>query len=333
MQWLVHGLIPEGQTVLLLGSPHSGKSWILEQLAVCLSCESPLFGEDGFVTKQSSVILIDEDTPGDVLKSRLIRLCAALKKNPSQIAMSVKSMTGFHLESPAHIENLLSQISFLPKPVVVAIDSLHTVTKSWNENRTSDAQKITAVWNRIRLTGATLVIAHHASLKMEDYHDSFDFTGRGMGNTQLVAGSDGVIGCWAIPPEGSTQFLVRTKPRRTQLLVTKPFTVFLKEGVDWAALSILEEASKLPSENARRVFPLFKGENLKLTVQEVMEIIQKDLSETDVRETLHELEQNGCLVRGQEGKAHRYRYSLPPQLQQNNQLSVLNTYQEVLLGV
>ena len=75
---LVNGLIPEGHTVLLLGQPHSGKSWFSEQLAVCIAGGRLFLGDEGFTVQNGSVILIDEDTPTDTLEERLTRLAPAL---------------------------------------------------------------------------------------------------------------------------------------------------------------------------------------------------------------------------------------------------------------
>lgn len=319
-KWLVNGLIPEGHVVLLLGQPHSGKSWFVEQLALCIQSGERFLGHEGFSVQKGSVIIIDEDTPTDTLEERLNRLAAGIGVDVSRTGLDWRSMQGFLLYDDKQIEALKTDISRKSRPLLLVIDSLSGVMGGWNQNTTSDALKAASRWNELKTTGATLLITHHMSLHRKGSYKDWDFTAAGMGNTQLVGKSDTAIGMWAIPPVKPTRFIVKAKPRRKMLKATEPFTVQLIEPDDesWVYLGLIEEIPSQPSEVARQIFPLFYRDRMEnTTVQDVLQIVSKDYSEAAVREALHELIAEGALVRDKEkkGKSHRHRYSLNPEFE------------------
>ena len=55
--WIVDGLIGAEHTVLLLGKPHNGKSWIANQLAVS-AASGEKFSFGGIVKSQSALVTI-----------------------------------------------------------------------------------------------------------------------------------------------------------------------------------------------------------------------------------------------------------------------------------
>lgn len=312
-KWIVDGLIPMGHAVLLLGQPHSCKSWLAEQLAVCVAAGRTFLCAEGFAITPGSVLLIDEDTPTDTLEERLDRLCSAYNLVKSDLPLTYLSMEGIMLDNDAQMQKLIDRINGMKPPVLVILDSLSSLMGGWNENNTKDAVKAALTWKELKKTGATVIIIHHMSLKKKGSYKEFDFTGKAMGNTQLIAKCDTAIGMWRIPPEVPTCAVVKTKPRRTALTVTEPFAICLKEAEDksWALLTISEEIPSEPSEVVRSIFPLFYQDGLELYTSEVIEKVKKDYSEKDIREALHELEKEEALIRDTEkGREHRYKYKL-----------------------
>lgn len=315
--WMVGEFIPQGHAVLLLGQPHSVKSWFAEQLSICIATGMAFLGEYGFPVQKGSVILVDEDTPQDTLTERLDRLASAFGVSVSSIPLKIWSMRGFSLDSDSDINALTQEIYSMTPPVLVVLDSLGTMMGGWNENSTSDANKATKRWNELKATGATLLILHHMSLKKQGSYKEWDFTGKAMGNTRLIASCDTAFGMWRIPPEIPTRSVVKAKPRRTSLKAIGPFTVELHESKDksWAQLTAMEELMEMPSEVAKAVFPLFyKDRQQDVSVQDIKDDVSRDYSEVEIREALHELVEQKALIKDREkkGKAHRYRYSLNP---------------------
>lgn len=341
-KWVVNGLIPEGHIVLLLGTPHSMKSWLIEQIAICCSTGQPLFGEEGYKTQVSSVIIVDEDTPTDTLTTRLSRLKSGIDATTKE-PITPLSMTGFSLSNEPSMQMLLALIAQKEGKVLVILDSLSSMSGAWDLNKSRDANRIFDQIKRLKSAGATVIVAHHMSLKKESSFEDFDFTSKALGSTLLVAFCDTAIGCWRIPPDVPTRSVIATKPRRTALKVTKPFGIELIEdkSLTWAKIEFCGELPVEPSDQAVRIFPVFYNDRRELTVSQVVEALSKDLSESDVRNALHELEKNKCLARGQAkgARGNRYIYSLSPDMfppetkvgQDPEDYMILDTYQARLL--
>jgi len=329
-KWLVKGLIPDGHAVLLLGQPHNGKSWVAEQLAVCVASGRRLFNE--FDVKQGPVVLIDEDTTGNVLEERLDRLTTRVGMRLSDLPIDSRSLTGFYLWDDQKRNDLVTHLNTLPHPKLVVIDSLNKVMLGKNLDRTEGATQATHYWNELKNTGATILMVHHMTLKKSSNYAGFDVTKLAMGNTMLVAGSDTALGVFRLPTDdGSTLFVMKPQERRTKLAVRDPLGVELREDQDqsWAKLVLLDEIPGTPSDAAVRVFPLFRDDKLTLTVDQTIKTIGKDLSEADVRRALHELHDEECLVcETQSGKAHRYEYKVDPGF--DNPWALTTSYREAL---
>ena len=280
-------------------------------------------GEDGFTVKTCSVILIDEDTPTDTHNMRLKRL------NTCGANIQDLSMTGFRL-LPPQVEELINRIQSLAPPVVVLMDSLSTISPAGNLDKTGDAMRMMSQLNKIKTTGATLIVSHHLSLKKPSGYNDFDFTPSSMGNTMLVAQCDTALGIWRMAPEIPTRFAVSAKPRRSALGITKPFAVELLEGKnkDWAYLTLLEDIPDKPTRVDVDIFRVFSLYRSPVTVQSIMGKAQKDYSEMEIRESLHRMEKEGVLEKGI-GSRNLFRYSIHPNI--INQFALLSTYQEELL--
>ena len=118
-EWMVHGLIPKGHVVLLIGQPHSMKSWLAEHLGLCIASGSRFLNE--FRVEAGSVIMIDEDTPSDTLDERLDRFTTAMSISITNLPFEVRSMRGFQFRD-SDINQLVTDIQSLTPPVLIIID-------------------------------------------------------------------------------------------------------------------------------------------------------------------------------------------------------------------
>ena len=329
--WLVQGLIPKGHCVLILGTPHAGKSWFLEQVGACVSTGSNLFGVDGFTTRRLPVILIDEDTPTDVLESRLRRLGLkhlSLKGKTSFLIrhqgensiFDIWSMTGFRLQDNRALIEAIQEYG----DCLILLDSLLTISGTHSLNRTETALWLAEEWKKLRSKGATILIAHHTSLKKI----GTEMTSASMGNTQLIAQSDTVLGIERIQPEKPARFKVTPKSRRVALSVTDPFFLELQETRQWVQLSLMDHSPEKSYGSDIRILPLFINDQNR-SVKEIWEQVKEDLSLFAVRSSMHRLESEGCLIRGTEAH-NRFTYHLNQEL--SSDYSVLSVFQEQLLG-
>ena len=235
--WIVKGLIPQGDLVFALGYPHAGKSWVMNQLACAAVTGRNLFFTEEFETKKcGSVVLIDEDTPTDLLHKRLSRVATAFSTVPEEI--DVRSMTDWRLDR--NVGLLLSEMETRPKPILLIFESLSKIIPpEWDPNKTADAIKIVRHINRLREV-ATVVGSHHLSEKKEYKFGDEDFDRKAMGNTQLNAGCDTIFGVSELI--SGAIFGIQPKSKRTAL-EGKPFAVELKEDKQhtWAYLKYLED--------------------------------------------------------------------------------------------
>jgi len=311
----VDGLIPELQSILVLGKPHSGKSWFTEQLAVCVASGIKFLNE--FEVKQRSVVIYDEDTPSNTFKRRIDRLARGIGRNISDLAIDAHTNEGFLLTNSTNRNLLISLVKALDNPLVI-IDSLVKITGSKDIDKTKEGSSISALWNQIRDTGATVIIVHHMTLKKEARIYDMDVTHLSLGSTQLVAGCDTDISIFSTSTD---EFTIKPHGRRDMLRVNHPFAVRLIEDKEqtWAKLIMLEEPPRLPSGDAKSIFLLF-NDTSSLTVEKISKRTQKGLSEIDIRLALKELVEEKVIV--SDNEAHnRFIYQLNLDFNSTNALT------------
>ena len=318
-EWIVKDLIPQGDSVFSLGYPGAGKSWVLDQLAYAAASGHCLFPPDAFEVKMCSVILIDEDTPTDLLDSRTKRIAKAF--GVSQDIVDIRSMTGWRLDRNTEI--LVREMQSMEQPVLVIIDSLSKVMPpKWDPNNTSDAIKTVRHINRLKGVG-TVVTAHHISEKKEYKFGDPNFDRKAMGNTQLNAGCDTIFGVFELCSY-PTVFGIQPKTRRTQI-VEQPFAVELREDSQrtWALLKLLDDVPSQIPALARKVAPYLYWGNGPYTVDEFGKETKGLLSRKDTRVAFDYLVEVGF------AKLTGHQYSLNPEMK--SPLQLLTSVQEELV--
>jgi archaellum biogenesis ATPase FlaH len=315
-RWIIEGLIPEGQIILVLGQPGNYKSWWMGQLAVDVAGRYQHL--NAFDAKPASVIYIDEDTPEDVFGDRLDRIASARGIKVADLPIKTRPMEGFFLADKNKRAALKSDIRLLKaqgKNVLVIIDSLIKVTAGSNLDRTAGASKVMSYLTELRDAGATIVAVHHMTIKKKVELDLLNLLGLALNSTVLISVCDTAFIVLGVQKEGESLFLIVPQARRVSLSHSKPFGVMLLEDdkQNWALLEKMAEIPKFPSEDVRRIFPLFRDDGEELSVKETCDRVQKDFTEAAVREALHELEKEGCLkLDVEKGKSHRFMYRLHP---------------------
>jgi hypothetical protein len=251
-----------------------------------------------FDVQECNVIYIDEDTPTDVYEERLSRM--AYGKPLNQLAIDRLSMTGFYLFQDGQRQNLVNDIRRLNsqgKPVLVIIDCLVKVMAGMNLDTTSGASTVMRHLSELRDAGATVVIVHHISLKKPLNLDVIDVMGRLLNSTVLVSSSDTAFAIQRAPIQEQTIFYIKPQARRTSLDIDSVFAVGLIEDAqkNVAVLLPFKEVPRIPSCDAKQLFQLFPDENTELTVKQIHENLQEDLSRHTIRAGLAELVEQKCL--------------------------------------
>lgn len=181
IEWLVPGLLPIGETVLLGALPKVGKSKITIDLAFCVATgESRFLGQE---VKQGRVLLITPDASAQSLKSELTK--RGFRK---QDTANLHVIPRWNIDQMAVLEAELESF----RPTLVVIDSLKKITagKEISENSAEFADNIyllTDMLNRYRASG---ILVHHANkgndaIGVEQFRGSTAIVGA-CGNTWML---------------------------------------------------------------------------------------------------------------------------------------------------
>jgi hypothetical protein len=149
--WTVEDLFPEGGLAIISGQPGHFKSWVILDIAVAVSGETKLFGH--FDTKQSNVLVIDEENGERLLQKRLKKV--GINKDLPIFYYSNETFT----VSDASIEALLGRCKEFNIGTLI-IDSLVRIHKG-DENSSGDMSQIFNKLRRITAKGITVILIHH----------------------------------------------------------------------------------------------------------------------------------------------------------------------------
>jgi len=153
----VEPLFPLGHLCVVLAQSGVGKSFATEYLAGCVA-----FGKDylGMKTTYGNILIVDQDTPTDVLEERLGRIAAGMG-GPPRYTLAYESMQD-------HAFNWrLYQMINEANPTLVVIDSLHSLCGKSNSNSTLDMSKLAELKARCLTPDRTIIINHHLTEKTE----------------------------------------------------------------------------------------------------------------------------------------------------------------------
>ena len=176
MDWLVSGLLPVGETVLLCALPKVGKSKLAIDLAFSVATgESRFLGQE---TKQGKVLLITPDASKQSLKQELTKRGFRKQDSPN-----LHIFPEWSIDQMAVLEEELENF----RPDLVVIDSLKKITagKEISENSAEFADNIIALNDMLKRYRATGILVHHAN-------KSNDAIG-----VERARGSTAIVGsCW-----------------------------------------------------------------------------------------------------------------------------------------
>lgn len=199
--WLVKGLICQGDTTMIVGEPNVGKSWISLSLAVAMADnKSQWLGHE--VQNHGKVLYIDEENPHDVVYHRLRQLGAE-----NLTGLRYLHRQGVRLDR--NFDKLLDE-AIAYEPSMIVLDSL-TRFHTKDEN---NAGEMASLFNDsinvlCRETGAAVILLHHTN--KSDSNSSYVKT---RGSSDIGAAID--CGIEARKTGANSFNLVHFKSRRTQ---------------------------------------------------------------------------------------------------------------------
>jgi predicted ATP-dependent serine protease len=304
---LVDGILATQSFVLVAGKPMSGKSWLAMALAVALATGTS-FLDKFAVPKRRRVLLVDQDTPSETLRERLVSM---MPPEASHENLHVLSQQGLELDTKEGIKKLLSAMKNARASVVI-IDSLAaSVSSEFRENDADSVRKLLKTHLRQShifpiFRKCTFVLLHH----LRKGGDSDDLDGvRGSG--AVVAEADAVFLVFPFKDRG--HFVVRPVWKRFDLGTT-PFLAGVEEQEgERRHVRFLRECFGTDPEEEEQLQHLImlvacSGE-AGITVKEVIAQTHLYYTQRQARRLLDLARERGLLIRRNEAH-NRYRFFL-----------------------
>jgi len=272
MDWLVSGLLPVGETVLLCALPKVGKSKLAIDLAFSVATgESRFLGQE---TKQGKVLLITPDASKMSLKHELMKRGFRKQDSPN-----LHIFPEWSIDQMAVLEEELEHF----RPDLVVIDSLKKITvgKEISENSEEFANNIIALNDMLKRYRATGILVHHANKN----NDAI--------GVERVRGSTAIVGaCWGtwmleqIPkkdPNNAKRMIVDPKdPKRIFTATCRDAEgttlniEFNLENNSWdfmGEVGVDEQEAKQQSTYQERILKVLRDNQRNLSGPEIMELM------------------------------------------------------------
>lgn len=305
-QWIVDKLIPANHLCVVLAQAGVGKSLLVENLAVHI-----VFGEPfcSAATVEGDVLLIDQDTPTDVLTQRLLNFGKGMR-GTQKYRLFVESMKQYSLSN----NSLIRVINNYTSAKVAIVDCLHSVCGKLNPNHTSDMNILARLKQECLTNGRTIIMNHHISEKADYTIDelmSSNAHNLAMGNSAIIQQADTYYAVGATAENGLTdKIYVRPVAKRVAvnsspliLKMTKPTEC--SEKLEYAGLFEPEF-----SDTEQDILALFRERPSDRTVKDIYEELGHKAGEKETRGALASLENKGLLVMNR--KSHNlFKYRLP----------------------
>ena len=158
-RWLVKGIVPEAELVVLYGQSTAGKSFVALDLFACVARGVPW---RGMKTKQARVIYLAAEGQGGFRN----RLEAYRQHHDSPTGLRMVLDAPNFLKADADL--LAKQIQAAGGTDVLVVDTLAQVSPGGDENSAEDVGKVLLSCRRLRAaTGAMIVLIHHAGKNLE----------------------------------------------------------------------------------------------------------------------------------------------------------------------
>lgn len=157
-EWLIKGVLPDAELVVLFGASGSGKTFVALDMAFAVAQGLPWRGHR---TKKGRVVIIAAEGAGGLTK----RVRAYAKHHDidlRDVAIDVITAAPNFLHEE-DIAEVLAEIKALGEVALVVVDTLAQVTPGANENGAEDMGRALANLRLIReMAGATVMAVHHA---------------------------------------------------------------------------------------------------------------------------------------------------------------------------
>ncbi len=155
VNWMIEGLVGQGDITIMVGDPNVGKSWLAMALGVALAQGQPDFL--GYpLHNHGRVLIVDEENPEDVVYNRLFKLGLTNSDLPNFRYLHDQ---GVRLDREP---DALLEEAELFEPTLIIIDSM-TRVHTEDENNAGAMSRLfnDGIKPLSRKTGATVLLLHH----------------------------------------------------------------------------------------------------------------------------------------------------------------------------
>jgi len=236
-----------------MGELHSGKAWLAEQLAICVGSGHDFL--DAFRVDQQRVILIDEDSGTSSFTRRFERLARGLNVDLRETPIDCYSRCGFLLYDRERREWLRDLIRKQRGTPLVIIDSLERIMGGELAGE-GEHSPLADFCHELRDAGGTMVVVHQTGARRQTRVEDWDVRKEARGFTVLIECFDLALATFRAPT-AQTEFVVKPIVRESQVKLTRPFTVALREDPEltWARLVLIDEVPELRGMHRREMLP------------------------------------------------------------------------------
>jgi hypothetical protein len=305
--WLVKPLIPLGHLCVILAQSGMGKSFVGEYLALCCAWNRPFLDME---TLSGPVLIIDQDTPADVLASRLKRMGAYFGGQPPH-EVYVESMAGHNIKDIPKLVNTY-------EPRLVIIDSLHSLCGKLNPNHTTDMNIWSWVKSECLTSDRTIVINHHISEKQTiNLEQLMDHTLHlsGMGSSAIKQLCDTEYILTSTTKDNKIDQIYLRPIAKRQAVGEKPVQMYLREpdNVNGNGPIFLEfdgYYEEGASDCESDIMLLMQQTGQEYTIAQAREAIGCKWNENKIRDGFKKLEKKGEVVM-RRGGSNLFKYRLP----------------------
>ena len=305
-RWTVGKLIPANHLCIILAQAGVGKSIVVEELAIHIIFGVPFCDMD---TIEGDVLLIDQDTPTDVLTRRLLNFGKGMP-GVQKYKLFIESMKQYHLSN----YSLMKVINNYPTARIVIVDCLHSVCGKLNPNYTSDMNVLAKLKQECLTDGRTIIVNHHISEKTNYTIDelmSSNTHNLAMGNSAIIQQADTYYVVGATAENGLTdKIFIRPVAKRVAVDSSPLVLRMTKPTEDSERLVYFGLFEPEFSDTEQDVLALFRERPSDRSVKEIYEELGHKASEPVTRRALASLEEKGLLVMNR--KSHNlFKYRLP----------------------
>jgi hypothetical protein len=306
--YIVEDLIAPNRLILWASPPGEGKSLLGEAFLYSVAYGAPVIGKK---VTPGNLMFIDSENRLDVLQSRCQKIIAGLKADgyTKQGDIDFQHYSGFLLDDKGTWVAVEQEIKAL-KPVVIMLDHL-AMFHHQDENKAGQMTKVaTAIEEMMNIANSSVLVLHHFNKKEGRFID------RLRGSTAIYAKSDVACEVRSLSVLNGCLEIAGLIPQPRKDITPPAMRIRIEEGTDW--LKLKYDGTYKPIDDPRMdelchkfYHDFLETPNPDITVEHMIEKLEKYATETEVRGALRFLEHGKGLINSErKGLGGGYHYTL-----------------------